>query len=73
MTRTVFGRIREGELKLAKSILRWRLQKEGKAVPPEAELDSAAGRLLEESRQIARQRGRNLYEILKEEANRIFG
>jgi len=68
LARSLLGRLHQGELNLAKSILRWKIRKEGKAEPPDKELEAAAANLLEEAREIARRRGKSLYEILKEEA-----
>ena len=65
-------RFRQRELKLVKSILRWKFQKEGSPLPDDSELDAAASRLLEEARGIARKRGKNLLDILKEEARDFF-
>jgi hypothetical protein len=64
--------IRQSELRLAKSILRWKLQKEGSPPPDNGDLDAAASRLLDEARKIAKKRGMNLLDILKEEAKRLF-
>ena len=64
--------LRQSELRLAKSILRWKLQKEGSVLPDNSELDAAASRLLDEARKIAKKRGKNLLDILKEEAGRFF-
>ena len=64
--------IRQSELKLAKSILRWKLQKEGSPPLENSDLDAAASRLLDEAREIAKKRGMNLLDILKEEAKRLF-
>lgn len=64
--------IRQGELKLAKSILRWKLQKEGLPLLEEPELDAAASHLLDQARDIARRSGKNFYDILKEEAREFF-
>jgi len=66
------SRLRESELRLVKSILRWKYQKEGRPPPENGELDAAASRLLDESREIARKRGKNLFDILKEEAKEFF-
>jgi len=65
-------RLRQSELKLVKSILRWKFQKEGSPIPDESELDASASRLLDEAREIARKRGKNLLDILKEEAKEFF-
>ena len=69
---SIRNHIRQGELKLAKSILRWRLQKEGSPPLENSDLDAAASRLLDEAREIAKKRGMNLLDILKEEARRLF-
>ena len=63
---------RQGELKVAKSILRWKLEKEGLRSLEDEELDAAASRLLEQARIIARRSGKNLYDILKEETREFF-
>lgn len=68
----LLGRLHRGELNLAKSILRWKSRKEGKVEPSDKELEAAAANLLEEAREIARRRGKSLYEILKEEAKGFF-
>ena len=67
LARSLLGRLHQGELNFAKSILRWKIRKEGKTEPPKKELEAAAANLLEEAREIARRRGKSLYEILKEE------
>jgi hypothetical protein len=69
---SIMNHIRQSELKLAKSILRWKLQKEGFPLPENSDLDVAASRLLDEAREIAKKRGINLLDILKEEARRLF-
>jgi hypothetical protein len=72
LARSFVARLHQGELDLAKSILRWKIRKEGRAAPPDKELEAAAANLLEEAREIARRRGKSLYEILKEEAKGFF-
>ncbi|MCG6917515.1 MAG: hypothetical protein LJE89_08205 [Deltaproteobacteria bacterium] len=69
---SIRNHIRRGELKLAKSILRWKLEKEGSPPLENSDLDAAASRLLDEAREIAKKRGMNLLDILKEEARRLF-
>ena len=64
--------LRQSELKLAKSILRWKLQKQGSPIPDNSDLDVAASRLLDEAREIAKKRGITLLDILKEEARQFF-
>ena len=72
LAKGLLDRLHRGELDLAKSILRWKMRKEGKPEPPERELEAAAANLLAEAREIARRRGKSLYEILKEEAKGLF-
>ena len=64
--------LRQSELKLAKSILRGKLQKQGSPIPDNSDLDVAASRLLDEAREIAKKRGITLLDILKEEARQFF-
>lgn len=72
LARSLLSCLHQGELNFAKSILRWKMRKEGKTELPERELEEAAVKLLEEAREIARRRGKSLYEILKEEAKGFF-
>ena len=69
---SVLQHLRQSELRLAKSILRWKLEKEGQPTPNDSELDVAASRLLEEAREIAKKRGKKLLQVLKEEARGYF-
>jgi hypothetical protein len=69
---SLLDHIRQSELRLAKSILRWKLQKEGSPPLDNSDLDAAASRLLDEAREIAKKRGTNLLDILKEESKRFF-
>ena len=71
-SKNILKHLRQSELKLAKSILRWKLQKEGSPMPDDSALDLAASRLLDEAREIAKKRGVTLLEILKEEARQFF-
>lgn len=72
LANSFLSHLRQSELRLAKSILRWKLQKDGQPLPENDELDAAASRLLDEAREIARKRGKSLFEILKEEAREFF-
>ena len=72
LVNSVFNHLRQSELRLAKSILRWKLQKEGSPIPDNSDLDAAASRLLDEAREIAKKRGMTLLDILKEEARQFF-
>ena len=72
LARSVLHHLRQSELRLAKSILRWKLEKEGQPTPKDSELDDAASRLLEEAREIAKKRGKKLLQVLKEEARGYF-
>jgi hypothetical protein len=72
LVNSLFDHLREGELRLAKSILRWKLQKEDSPLPEDGELNMAASQLLDEAREIARKRGKKLLDVLKEEAKEFF-
>ncbi len=72
LANSFLNHLRQSELRLAKSILRWKLQKEGQPLPENDELDAAASRLLDEARDIAGKTGKNLFDILKEEARDFF-
>jgi len=69
---SLLNHLRQSELRLVKSILRWKLQKEGSPIPANGDLDVAASRFLDEAREIAKKRGMTLLEILKEEARQLF-
>jgi hypothetical protein len=69
---SLLSHLRQSELRLAKSILRWKLEKEHSPMPDERDLEAAASRLLDEAREIAKKRGMTLLEILKEEARQFF-
>ncbi len=69
---SLLNHLRQSELRLAKSILRWKLQKEGSPIPNNSDLDVAASRLLDEAREIAKKRGMTLLDILKDEARQFF-
>jgi len=72
LANSFLSRLRQSELRLTKSILRWKFQREGRPPLEKGELDAAASRLLDEAREIARKRGKNLFDILKEEAKDFF-
>ncbi len=69
---SVLHHLRQSEHRLAKSILRWKLQKHGQPIPNDSEMDAAASHLLEEAREIAKQRGKKLLDVLREEAKEFF-
>jgi hypothetical protein len=72
LVNSLFDHLRQSEVRLAKSILRWKLQKEDSPLPEDEELNMAASQLLDEAREIARKRGKKLLEVLKEEAKEFF-
>lgn len=72
LANSFLSHLRQSELKLAKTILRWKIQKEGWPPLEKDELDAAASRILDEARKIARKTGKNLFDILKEEAKEFF-
>ena len=72
LAESVLDHLRQSELRLAKSILRWKLEKEGQPIPNDSELNAAASRLLEEARQISKERGKRLLDVLREEVREFF-
>jgi hypothetical protein len=60
------GFIRNQEEKLAARILRWQYEKQKLPVPPEADLMTQTARIVDAAHRIARERGGNLFEIMKE-------
>ena len=60
------GFIRHQEEKLAAKFLRWQYDKQKLPLPSEADLMTQAARIVDEAHRIARERGGNLLEIMKE-------
>lgn len=60
------GFIRHQEEKLAAKFLRWQYEKQKLPLPSEVDLMTQAARIVDEAQRIARERGGNLFEILKE-------
>jgi hypothetical protein len=66
MVLSAMGFIRNQEEKLAAKILRWQYEKQKLPLPAEADLMKQTARIVEEAHRIARIRGGNLFEIMKE-------
>lgn len=60
------GFIKEQEKRLAVRYLSWQYEKRKLPLPPEAELEQHASRIVDEAHGIARARGRNVMSIIKE-------
>lgn len=60
------GFIRNQEEKLAAKFLRWQYEKQNLRLPAEADLMAQTARIVDEAHQIVRERGGNLFEIMKE-------
>jgi len=60
------GFFRNQEEKLAVRILRWQHEKQKVPMPPESEIRRNAGRIVEDAHRIAKERGGNLLDIMKE-------
>jgi hypothetical protein len=60
------GFIRQQQEQLAVRFLRWQYQKTQLPMPPHAELEHRASKLLDDAYRIGRERGRNVVSILKE-------
>ena len=59
------GFIRHQEEKLAAKFLRWQYDKQKLPLPSEADLMTQTARIVDEAHRIARERGGNLFEIMK--------
>lgn len=60
------GFFRNQEEKLAARFLRWQYEKQKLTVPSEAEIRQQAGRIVDDAHRIAKERGGNLLDIMKE-------
>jgi hypothetical protein len=60
------GFIRNQEEMLAAKFLRWQYERQKLPLPAEADLMALTGRIVDEAHRIARERGGNLLEIMKE-------
>ena len=60
------GFIRHHQERLAIRYLQWQYQKMNLPLPAPKELEHQARKIVEQARQIARDRGRNVMEIMKE-------
>lgn len=58
--------IRRREEALALRYIVWQYQKQGISLPNEALLNQKAVQIVEEAHRIARERGKNIFDILKE-------
>ena len=56
---------RETEMKVARSILRWKYKKEGKPSPVEHQLENESRFVAEKAHQVIAKRGRNVLSELK--------
>jgi hypothetical protein len=60
------GFIRQQEEKLAARFLRWQYAKQKLPVPVERDVERLSARVVDEAHRIARERGGNLLDIMKE-------
>lgn len=60
------GFIRQQEEKLAARFLRWQYAKQNLPVPVERDVERLSARVVDEAHRIARERGGNLLDIMKE-------
>jgi hypothetical protein len=63
------GFFRSQEEKLALRILRWQHEKQQMTLPAEPELRQHAARIVDDAHRIAKERGGNLLDIMKELVN----
>ncbi len=55
----------EAEMRVARSILRWKYKKENKAVPPESQLENESRKVAGRAHQVIAERGKNVFNELK--------
>jgi hypothetical protein len=60
------GFIRQQEERVTKKFLIWRYQKLNIMVPPDSELQKQASKIVDDAHRVARERGSNVMEIIKE-------
>ena len=61
------GFIRQQEERMAMRLLAWQYQRMKVAVPAEEELERRAAKLVDDAHRIAKERGRNVLSIIKEQ------
>jgi hypothetical protein len=66
------GFFRNQEEKLAARFLRWQYEKQQRPLPPETEIRQQAVRIVDEAHRIAKDRGGNLLDIMKELVQDFF-
>ncbi len=60
------GFVRKQEVRLAVRLLEWKYQNAGRTVPTASELNREAERVVDEAHAIAKERGTNVLEIIRE-------
>lgn len=60
------GFFRNQEENLAARFLRWQYEKQKLPAPPESDIQQQAGRIVDDAHRIAKERGGNLLDIMKE-------
>ncbi len=63
------GFIRRQEIQLAIKFLVWQYQKANFSVPEHSTLEQQAGKIVDDAHRIARERGSNVFSIIKELAS----
>ncbi len=57
---------KDGELWMARSILKWKYKKEGKPVPEQKILEEKSSKIAKEARDVITKRGKNILHELKQ-------
>ena len=71
---TIFGKngfVRKQEVAFAKKLLVWKYENSGTPLPGDAALSAHAERVVEDAHIIAKKRGGNILEILKDAVNEV--
>jgi hypothetical protein len=60
------GFVRDQEERLAIRLLTWQYQRMNRPLPASSDLEGLARKLVDDAHRIARERGRNVFEIIKD-------
>lgn len=55
----------EAEMRVARTVLRWKYKKEGKAIPPDSQLENESRHVAGHTHQVIAKRGKNVLNDLK--------
>ena len=65
--------VKNAEIKIASSLLRWKYKKEGKVAPDDESIERQSGLIADQTRQIIAERGKNILGELKKAYHEVKG